>query len=93
MKLHLRRPIVFFDLETTGTDVCKDRIVEISMLKVMPTGEEVLKTRRVNPTIPIPLESSMIHRIYDEDVLHEATFAQVAGGSSGIPERLRPGRV
>ncbi|CAN5744166.1 3'-5' exonuclease [soil metagenome] len=80
MKLHLRRPIVFFDLETTGTDICKDRIVEISMLKVMPSGEEYVKTRRINPTIPIPLESSMIHRIYDEDVCNEPTFNKVAQG-------------
>lgn len=78
MKLNLKKPIIFFDLETTGTDICKDRIVEISLLKVLPSGEEVLKTRRINPTIPIPLESSMIHRIYDEDVAHEPTFQQIA---------------
>jgi DNA polymerase III subunit epsilon len=79
MKLNLRKPIIFFDLETTGTDICKDRIVEISLLKVMPSGEEILKTRKVNPTIPIPLETSMIHNIYDEDVKEEPTFAQIAG--------------
>ncbi|MDX5418823.1 MAG: 3'-5' exonuclease [Hymenobacteraceae bacterium] len=78
MKLNLKRPIVFFDLETTGTDICKDRIVEISVLKVMPNGEEVLKTRRINPTIPIPLESSLIHKIYDEDVKDSPTFNQIA---------------
>jgi DNA polymerase-3 subunit epsilon len=78
MKLHLKRPIVFFDLETTGTDICKDRIVEISVLKIKPNGEEVLKTRRINPTIPIPLESSLIHKIYDEDVKDCATFNQIA---------------
>jgi DNA polymerase-3 subunit epsilon len=78
MKLNLKRPIVFFDLETTGTDICKDRIVEISVLKVMPDGEEILKTRRINPTIPIPLESSLIHKIYDEDVQDCKTFKEVA---------------
>lgn len=78
MKLNLKRPMVFFDLETTGTDICNDRIVEISVLKIMPDGEEILKTRRVNPTIPIPLESSLIHKIYDEDVKDCPTFKQVA---------------
>ena len=46
MKLNLKRPIVFFDLETTGVDTAKDRIVEISMVKVMPDGEEIVKTRK-----------------------------------------------
>ena len=78
MKLNLKRPIVFFDLETTGTDICKDRIVEYSLLKVMPDGEEILRTRRINPTIPIPLETSLIHQIYDEDVKDCVTFKQVA---------------
>lgn len=78
MKLNLKRPIVFFDLETTGTDICKDRIVEVSMLKINPDGEETLKTRRIHPTIPIPLESSLIHKIYDEDVKDAPTFEQVA---------------
>ncbi|GHA78334.1 3'-5' exonuclease [Pontibacter akesuensis] len=78
MKLHLKRPLVFFDLETTGTDIGKDRIVEISCLKVMPGGEEILKTRRINPTVPIPLESSLIHKIYDEDVKDCPTFKEVA---------------
>ncbi|ARS36083.1 3'-5' exonuclease [Pontibacter actiniarum] len=78
MKLNLKRPIVFFDLETTGTDISKDRIVELSALKIMPNGEEILKTRRINPTIPIPLESSLIHKIYDEDVADCPTFKQIA---------------
>ncbi|RAU82582.1 3'-5' exonuclease [Pontibacter arcticus] len=78
MKLHLKRPIVFFDLETTGTDICKDRIVEISVLKIKPDGEEILKTKKINPTVPIPLESSMIHNIYDADVQDCPTFKQVA---------------
>ncbi|MDE5595198.1 MAG: 3'-5' exonuclease, partial [Muribaculaceae bacterium] len=53
MKLTLRRPIVFFDLETTGTNIAHDRIVEISIVKVMPDGTEIVKTRRVNPEMPI----------------------------------------
>jgi len=56
MKLNLKRPIVFFDLETTGVDTAKDRIVEISMVKVMPDGEEIVKTRKINPGIHIPEE-------------------------------------
>jgi DNA polymerase III subunit epsilon len=78
MKLNLKRPMVFFDLETTGTDICNDRIVEISVLKIMPDGEEILKTRRINPGVPIPLESSLIHKIYDEDVKDCPMFKQVA---------------
>ncbi|MHA6249883.1 exonuclease domain-containing protein [Pontibacter sp. CAU 1760] len=78
MKLNLKRPIIFFDLETTGTDICKDRIVEYSLLKVMPNGEEILRTRRINPTIPIPLETSLIHGIYEDDIKDCQTFKQVA---------------
>lgn len=54
MPLILKKPIVFFDLETTGVDITHDRIVEISLIKVMPNGEETERTRRVNPGIPIP---------------------------------------
>ena len=57
MKLNLKRPIIFFDLETTGVDVSKDRIVEISLVKVMPDGEEIIKTRRINPEMHIPAEA------------------------------------
>ena len=78
MKLNLRKPIVFFDLETTGLDICRDRIVEISMLKVLPSGEEIIKTMRINPTVPIPLETSFIHNIYDDDIKDAPTFAKVA---------------
>ncbi len=78
MKLNNRNPIVFFDLETTGTDICKDRIVEISMIKVMPDGSEIVKNRRINPTIPIPKEASDIHHIYDEDVKDCPTFKEIA---------------
>jgi DNA polymerase-3 subunit epsilon len=78
MKLNLKRPIIFFDLETTGVDTAKDRIVEVSMIKVMPDGEEVVRTRRINPQMHIPEEASAIHGIKDEDVKDAPTFAQVA---------------
>ncbi len=78
MKLKLKRPIIFFDLETTGVDTSKDRIVEISMVKVMPDGEEIIKTRRINPGMPIPPESTAIHGITDEDVKDCPMFQQIA---------------
>ena len=78
MKLNLKRPIVFFDLETTGVDTSKDRIVEISMIKVMPDGEEIVKTRKLNPGMHIPEEATAVHGITDEDVKDCPTFAQVA---------------
>ena len=78
MKLNLKRPIVFFDLETTGVDTAKDRIVEISMVKVMPDGEQLVKTRKLNPGIHIPAEATAIHGITDEDVRDCPTFAQGA---------------
>ncbi len=78
MKLNLKRPIVFFDLETTGVDTSKDRIVEISMVKVMPDGEEITKTRKINPQMLIPAASTAIHGITDEDVKDCPTFAQIA---------------
>ena len=78
MELKLTRPIIFFDLETTGVDTARDRIVEISLIKVMPDGEKIIKTRRLNPTIPIPKEASDVHHIHDEDVKDCPTFRQVA---------------
>ncbi len=78
MELKLKRPIIFFDLETTGVDTSKDRIVEISLVKVMPDGEEIIKTRRLNPQMHIPAEATAIHGITDEDVKDCPTFAQVA---------------
>lgn len=77
MKLNLSKPLAFFDLETTGINVSKDRIVEICILKVMPDGEELLKSWRINPTIPIPDKASKIHGIYDKDVKDEPTFADL----------------
>ena len=78
MELKLTRPIVFFDLETTGTNITHDRIVEISLIKVMPDGTEIERTRRINPEMPIPAEATAIHHITDEDVCGEPTFRQVA---------------
>ncbi|MBD5337109.1 MAG: 3'-5' exonuclease [Bacteroides sp.] len=77
-KLNLDRPIIFFDLETTGTNVTRDRIVEISLIKVLPKGEPIRKCRRINPEMPIPAESTAIHHITDEDVANEPTFRQIA---------------
>lgn len=77
-QLKLNNPLVVFDLETTGTSISNDRIVEIAMIKVNLDGSTEEKERRLNPTIPIPTEVSMIHGIYDKDVENEPTFKQVA---------------
>ena len=68
MELNLKKPIIFFDLETTGTNITTDRIVEISMIKIMPNGEEKERTLRINPEMPIPAEATAVHHITDEDV-------------------------
>src|SRR5690606_30357852 len=78
MNLFLKRPLAIFDLETTGVMVASDRIVEISILKVFPDGSEAVKSMRLHPEMPIPIESSMLHGIYDEDVANAPTFKQVA---------------
>jgi len=78
MQLNLKNPLVFFDLETTGIDIVRDRIVEISYLKVYPNGDEDSKTRRVNPEMPIPAESTAIHGISDDDVKDCPTFKELA---------------
>jgi DNA polymerase-3 subunit epsilon len=78
IKLNLRKPIIFFDLETTGVNVSSDRIVEICALKINPDQSEEIRTKRINPTIPIPLESSLVHGIYDDDVKDEPTFRAIA---------------
>lgn len=78
MQLNLKNPIVFFDLETTGVSITHDRIVEISFLKVYPNGKEEIKSRRINPGIPIPPQATAIHGITDEDVKDCPTFKQVA---------------
>lgn len=78
MELKLKNPLTFFDLETTGTNVVQDRIVEISVVKVMPDGEIIKKTNKINPTVPIPVETSLIHGIYDDDVKDAPTFKNIA---------------
>lgn len=77
-KLNLTKPICFFDLETTGIDVGKDRIVEIAILKVYPSGEKESRTWLVNPEMPIPTETTAIHGISDEDVANKPTFKELA---------------
>ncbi len=84
MKLNLKRPIIFFDLETTGTNVVNDRIVEMSLIKIYPDGREEEYTRRLNPEIPIPEASTAVHHISDEDVKDAPTFRQVAKSLNSI---------
>ena len=78
MNLKLKRPIIFFDLETTGVDTATDRIVEISMVKVDVDGSKTVKTRRINPEMHIPEVATAVHGITDEDVKDEPTFRQIA---------------
>ncbi len=78
MELKLEKPIIFFDLETTGVSIAKDRIVEISILKIFPNGNKESKTWLVNPEMEIPKESSDIHGITNEKVVTEPTFNELA---------------
>ena len=78
MKLNLKNPIVFFDLETTGTNIVADRIVEISYLKISPNGTEESKTMRINPEMHIPEQATAVHGITDADVADCPTFKAVA---------------
>ena len=78
MELKLKRPLIFFDLETTGTNVTQDRIVELSFIKIYPDGREEKKSRRINPGIPIPAAATAVHHITDEDVKDEPTFRKIA---------------
>jgi DNA polymerase-3 subunit epsilon len=78
MELNLKKPLAVFDLETTGVNVVTDRIVEISIVKIAPNGSVETRTELVNPTIPIPKETTAIHKITDEDVKDKPTFAQLA---------------
>lgn len=86
MKLNLTKPLALIDLETTGVNVGVDRIIEISILKVMPDGSKQTKTRRVHPGIPIPAESTAIHGISDEDVKEEPPFERLAKGLANFLE-------
>lgn len=76
--LNLKRPLAFFDLETTGVNVAEDRIVEISVIKLNPDGSEEVLTELVNPGIPIPKESSDIHGITDDKVVDKPSFKELA---------------
>ncbi len=78
MELNLKNPIVFFDLETTGTNIVSDRIVELAALKVMPGGAEEFKRWLINPEMPIPAFTTTIHGISDEDVKDAPTFKALA---------------
>lgn len=77
MKLNLKNPVVFFDLETTGVNITTDRIVEICYLKVLPNGNEASKTLRVNPQMHIPEASTAVHGITDDDVKDCPTFKEI----------------
>ena len=78
MKLNLTKPIVFFDLETTGIDIATDRIVEICLIRVEPNGNKQSMTLRINPERHIPEEASSVHGIYDTDVKDCPTFREKA---------------
>lgn len=83
MQLSLKNPLLFFDIESTGLNVASDRIVEISAVKVSPgapgqPNDIEIKTRRINPTIPISPEAQAVHGISDEDVKECPTFRQIA---------------
>jgi DNA polymerase-3 subunit epsilon len=77
MQLKLTKPLAFFDLETTGVNVASDRIIEICIIKVMPDGSKEKFEQRINPEIPIPAASSMVHGIYDKDVADMPTFKKI----------------
>lgn len=78
--IQLERPLAVLDLETTGTDVKVDRIIEVSVLKLLPDGASEHRTRRVNPGVPIPPDSTAIHGINDDDVADSPTFRAIAPG-------------
>ncbi|MCP4602552.1 MAG: 3'-5' exonuclease [Proteobacteria bacterium] len=84
MRLELTRPLIFFDVETTGLDVKNDRIIEIAAVKAWPDGRQEEKCRRFNPLIPIPKEATAIHGISDEDVKNEPPFTRYVKGEGGI---------
>lgn len=78
MKLNLKRPVMFFDLETTGINTLHDRIVEISMIKVFPDGTDKQRTVRVNPEMHIPEQATAVHHITDDDVKDSPKFKDIA---------------
>lgn len=78
MNFNLTKPLIFFDLETTGLSITNDRIIEICLIKIKPDGEQLTRTELINPGIPIPSESIAIHRITDEDVKDKPFFKDLA---------------
>lgn len=78
MKLNLTKPLIIFDLETTGLDVARDKIIQISYIKVTPDGEEVRKNYYVNPCMAIPKEVTELTHITNEMVADAPTFKQLA---------------
>ncbi len=86
MELNLKKPLVFFDLETTGLNITSDKIVEISYIKVFPNGTEESKTLRVNPGMHIPEQATAVHHITDDDVKDCPTFKQVARSLASVFE-------
>ena len=78
MEIKLKRPLVFFDIESTGLDISTDRIIEISFVKLYPDGHTDIKTRRINPGMHIPEASTAIHHITDDDVKDCPSFKQIA---------------
>ena len=78
MGLNLKTPLCFFDLETTGTNISQDRIIEIAVIKLMPNGEVLRKVNLVNPTIPIPAEATAIHGITNQEVADKPKFKELA---------------
>ena len=78
MNLNLTKPIVFFDLETTGVNIATDRVVEIAILKVFPNGNKESKTWLVNPEVEIPAAATAVHKITNEQVVTKPTFKELA---------------
>ena len=78
MKLNLKKPLIFFDLETTGISITHDRIVQLGYIKVMPNGSEEAGNFYINPEMPIPAEATAVHHITDADVADKPTFKQMA---------------
>src|SRR3954469_17876754 len=76
--LQLKRPLAVIDLETTGTNVATDRIIEIAIIKVFPDKSTQSKVKRIHPGMPIPPSSTAIHGISDEDIKDAPTFKQAA---------------
>ncbi len=86
MELNIRRPVAFFDIETTGINIAADRIVELSVLKISPDGSKEWLSTRINPEIPIPASATAIHGITDSDVANAPAFREVARKLTGFLE-------